>query len=100
MSYNDIPQDKDPNLWRIARRRAGFRRHVFTYLVMNAFFWAIWFFTGGRNYGGGIPWPVWPTLGWGICIAMKWYHAFGPGSHADPAEGEYEKLLRERERRG
>ncbi|TCZ74785.1 2TM domain-containing protein [Flaviaesturariibacter aridisoli] len=100
MNYNDIPQDKDPHLWRIARRRAGFRRSLFTYLTVNAFLWAIWYFTGARSYGAGVPWPVWPTLGWGIGIAAQWFGAFGPGSnHADPAESEYQKLMREREGR-
>ncbi|RYY86209.1 MAG: 2TM domain-containing protein [Chitinophagaceae bacterium] len=100
MNHNDIPQDKDPQLWRVARRRADFRKQFYTYLVINAFLWALWFFTGGRSYGGGVPWPVWPTLGWGIGIAFQWFQAFGPGSGApDPADSEYEKLLREREQR-
>ncbi|RYZ18663.1 MAG: 2TM domain-containing protein, partial [Chitinophagaceae bacterium] len=55
---------------------------------------------GARSYGAGVPWPVWPTLGWGIGIAAQWFGAFGPGSnHADPAESEYQKLMREREGR-
>ncbi|GAB4092900.1 2TM domain-containing protein [Flaviaesturariibacter terrae] len=97
MNYNDTPQGKDPQLWRIARRRAAFRRSLYTYLAVNAFLWLIWFFTGGNYYRTWVPWPVWPTIGWGIGIAMQWYSAFGPGSqHGDPAETEYEKLLRDR----
>ncbi|RYZ20155.1 MAG: 2TM domain-containing protein [Chitinophagaceae bacterium] len=88
---------RDPRLWRIARRRASFRRQLATYLVVNAFFWAIWFFTGRPYYSGSIPWPIWPMLGWGIGIALSWYHAYGGGSDAE--EREYERLARKRDER-
>jgi hypothetical protein len=60
-------------------------------MVMNAFFWAIWFFTGARNYGGGLPWPVWPALGWGIGLAFHYISAYiAPKENS--VEQEYEKL--------
>lgn len=100
MKYNDISQDKDPQLWRMARRRVAFRRHLFSYLSVNTFLWLIWFFTEAHHSHAGIPWPLWSTLGWGIGVASSWFGAFGPGSSsADPAEAEYERLLRERQSR-
>jgi len=95
MNYDVTPPGKDPYLWQIARRRAGFRRHLATYLIMSTFFWALWFLTG-RHSGSGIPWPVWPMLGWGIGVALDGYSAFGPRPEQDPAEAEYQKLLRQR----
>ncbi|MBD0276577.1 MAG: 2TM domain-containing protein [Flavisolibacter sp.] len=56
---------RDPQLWKLAEARASFKRHFSIYLIISLFFWALWFFTGGREYSyGGIPWPVWPMLGW------------------------------------
>jgi hypothetical protein len=97
MNSKNFPEGKDPELWRIARRRASFRRQLATYIIINTFLWLIWFFGNRSDYGGGVPWPVWPTLGWGIGIAFSWYGAYGGG--ADNVDKEYERLLREREGR-
>jgi hypothetical protein len=69
--YNQFtPEGKDPQLWAIARRRASFKTHLTTYVIINIFLWAICFFTDGdRN---GLPWPVWSTLGWGIGLAFHY----------------------------
>ena len=92
MHYEQTPQDKDPRLWDIARRRASFKRHLTTYLIMNAFFWLLWYTMGQRTYGpNGIPWPVWPALGWGIGLAFHYVGAYvNDGSNA--IEKEYNKL--------
>ena len=34
---------KDPELWKIAQRRAGFRYHALIYFIMNLFFWTLWY---------------------------------------------------------
>lgn len=65
MSINkDVPEGKDPQLWRIARERAGFKSHFYSYLIINIFLWVVWYFRHGNNYQwNGIPWPLWVTIG-------------------------------------
>ena len=84
-------QQKDNELWQLAQRRASFKRHLFTYLIMSAFFWLIWYFTGSRTYNNGMPWPVWPMLGWGIGVTFHFFNAYiAPKSNT--TQSEYEKL--------
>lgn len=90
-------ENKDQNLWRIAKKRAAFKTQLFAYFVVNAFLWAIWFFTiGRRGYGNALPWPIWPMLGWGIGLAFSYYDAYN-GSKDSLIEKEYEKLKKEQE---
>ena len=95
-SYNTTPPDKDPQLWEIAQRRASFKSHLGTYIVINIFLWAIWYFTDGSGYGrGNWPWPVWSTLGWGIGLLFHFMGAYVfPKSNS--VEREYEKLSRDK----
>jgi hypothetical protein len=87
---------RDENLWRIAQKRAKFRRSFYTYLVIIAFLWGIWWFSTGRTTGfTGYPWPVWVMLGWGIGLAFQYFNAYN-GSKEDLTEQEYEKLKKER----
>ena len=86
------PPGKDPALWEIAQKRASFKSHLLTYIIVNGFFWALWYFTGedsgDNNY---FPWPVWPMLGWGIGLAFHYAGAYVfPG--ANSVEREYQKL--------
>lgn len=85
---------KDPQLWEIARRRVSFRSHLITYMIIIGFFWALLWIQGG-DYDGFAPWPIWPTLGWGIGLAFHYM-----GAYVYPKENsvkkEYEKLLREK----
>jgi hypothetical protein len=85
-STND---QSEARLWKIARKRAAFKRHLFTYLIVNAFLWALWLF----ERTPGVPWPVWSTFGWGIGIAFNYFSAY----HSDDslATQEFEKLKRE-----
>ncbi len=71
------------------------------FFILNAFFWAIWFFTGGitRVFNGqwGLPWPVWPALGWGIGLAFHYMDAYvTPKSNS--VETEYEKLKNQQQK--
>ncbi len=84
-------EEKDENLWRIAQKRAKFKKHLVVYLVMNAFFWCIWYITSGRNGSDQFPWPIWPLLGWGIGVTLQYFEAY----HTEigwSAEKEYDKL--------
>jgi hypothetical protein len=85
-------EEKDQRLWRKAQQRAAFRRNLYAYIIMNLFFWAIWWFTQGRDYEWrGIPWPLWVMLGWGLALAFQYFKAY-QGSKADLAEEEYKRL--------
>lgn len=90
-----MAKEKDDALWRIARKRADFKKNFFAYIIVNAFLWAIWWFTNGKNGFSGTPWPVWVMLGWGIGLAFQYFNAYN-GSRADIANEEYEKLKKEK----
>src|SRR5262245_37713879 len=91
MKEHSTPADKDPRLWAIARERIDFKWDLFSYLVINIFLWAIWYFTRDADDHDGWAWPVWVTLGWGIGVAFHYYEAYmSPESNS--VEKEYEKL--------
>ncbi len=88
--------ENDERLWRIARKRADFKKNLFVYLVINTFLWAIWWFTIGRNVGfRGYPWPIWVMLGWGIGLAFQYFNAYN-GTKEELTQQEYEKLKRDK----
>ena len=87
----------DERLWRIARRRANFKKNLFSYLVINAFLWGIWWVTVGRHAGEyGYPWPVWVMLGWGVGLGFQYFDAYS-GNKQDIAIEEFKKLKKEEE---
>lgn len=92
-------EQKDENLWRMAKKRAEFKKHLYTYIIINAFLWALWYVTSGRYETSWVSaWPIWTTLGWGIGIAFNYMGAYH-GSKEDLVEREYEKLKREQQNR-
>lgn len=88
-------ENKDERLWLMAKKRAAFKRHLFTYVATNIFFWLLWLFSKGTDEGPGsfkgIPWPVWPMLGWGIGLAFNYFDAYHKAGNS-LEEQEYEKL--------
>jgi hypothetical protein len=101
-NYQPAPEGKDPQLWEIAQKRAGFKGHLVSYIVVNAFLWSIWFFTGNQHNGIDInqwnthhyPWPIWPTLGWGIGLAFHFAGAY-IFPRVNSVENEYQKLKKQ-----
>ena len=92
-----MEQSTDERLWRIAKKRANFRKSLFSYLVINAFLWGIWWFTGGRLTGSGnYPWPIWVMLGWGVGLGFQYFEAY-IGDKNDLAMEEYKKLKKKEE---
>ena len=88
-------QRHDEELWRIAKARVGFKWSFASYCIVNAMLVAIWYFTSGPfTYF----WPIWPVMGWGICIAFQYFHAYH-GNTLTSTEREYERLKKERESR-
>ena len=66
--------ERDNELWKLAKKRVNFKRHLATYFACNLFFWAIWFFTDHKQddeEAGGVPWPIFPMLGWGVGILFN-----------------------------
>jgi hypothetical protein len=89
-------QHEDERLWKIARRRAEFRKSLFSYIAIVGFMWGIWWFTTGQKQGfSGYPWPVWIMLGWGIGLAFQFFKAYN-GDKEDLAQQEYDRLKREK----
>lgn len=87
----------DDRLWRIARKRANFKKSLYSYLVINAFLWGIWWFTGGSKVGfSHYPWPIWVMLGWGVGLGFQYFEAY-TGSKEDMAIEEFKKLKKEEE---
>lgn len=88
---------RDEHLWKLAKKRADFKRSLFVYIVINIFLWIIWWFSAGHKYDwNGVPWPLWVMLGWGIGIVMQYRDAYG-GNREDLTDREYKKL---KERQG
>lgn len=84
-------EEKDEQLWKLAKKRASFQRDLLSYCLVNGILWVIWWFTQGRHGVHGLPWPVWVMLGWGIGLAFQFVKAYG-SSKDDIAEREYERL--------
>jgi hypothetical protein len=91
--HQPAPEGKDPVLWEIAQKRASFKGHALTYVVVITALWAMWYFTASTYNESNYPWPVWPTFGWGIGLAFHFAGAYiFPASNS--VEKEYEKLKR------
>ena len=73
----NLQDEKEKMLWKQAKKRVGFRNHLYMYLLINTFFWAMWFFTGREEDSEhGIPWPVFSSLGWGFGIFWHFMGAY------------------------
>lgn len=86
-------ENRDEQLWRIAKKRAGFKKQLASYIIVNGFLWALWFFTERIEHDddGGMPWPIWSTLGWGVGLAFSYYNAYIYNKE-DETMREYQKL--------
>lgn len=83
---------RDPELWELAQKRAGFKKHLATYLIVNIFLWGIWYFTrDNHSEDGRLPWPVWGTFGWGIAIVLQYINVYINHKN-NSVEKEYQKL--------
>lgn len=84
-------QQRDEQLWQMAKARAAFKSNLFCYLIVNAFLVVLWFFIAGPNH---YFWPIWPLLGWGLGLAFQYFNAYH-GSRMVNAQDEYKKLIKE-----
>ncbi len=88
--------DRDEQLWRMAKKRAGFKKQLASYIIVNGFLWCMWYFTQGHSDFDDVndhnfPWPIWCTLGWGIGLAFSYYGAYHSDKETDTMK-EYQKL--------
>lgn len=91
-------EKRDEDLWRLAKKRAGFKSSLTSYVLVNALLWAIWYFTNDDHRIGrhNIPWPAWSTVFWGFGVAWQYVEAYiFPKSNA--TEREYQKLKNSRQ---
>lgn len=90
-------EQKDELLWQIARKRASFKKHLVSYIIVNIFLWGVWFMSTHRytSENDSFPWPLYVMLFWGIGLAFNYAEAYLYNGK-DVAEREYEKLKRER----
>ncbi|MBV8254301.1 MAG: 2TM domain-containing protein [Chitinophaga sp.] len=73
-------QDRDEQLWQI-KTKAAIKSHMILYLLVNAGLWGVWFLADSEKHHR-LPWPVWPSLTWGIILAYRYYnglHKVTPG---------------------
>jgi hypothetical protein len=79
---------RDEVLWKIAKKRAAFKRSFSLYVFVNAFLIGVWYFSSGpQSYF----WPVWPMLGWGVGLLLQYLGAY-QGRNIFSDEQEYERL--------
>ena len=82
--------EQDKELWRLARKRVNFKRHLSTYLIVNLFLWCLWLM-GDKKGHDAIPWPTWSTIGWGIGLGFDYVSSYLLRGN-DSIEKEYNKL--------
>lgn len=68
--YTGPSQASESDAHAAARKRVQARRdlanHAIVYVVVNAFFVGMWWFTGAEYF-----WPAWIIGGWGIGLALN-----------------------------
>ena len=72
------------------RKKAEFRSHLTSYVLVNALLVGIWAVTGQGYF-----WPIWPILGWGVGIGFHAWETYGQRSHGpteDQIKREMDKL--------
>ena len=91
-------EQKDKKLWNIARKRAAFKRHLISYLIINVMLWAIWLFRIYSHdfdfhfdFENRIPWPAYVSFFWGIGLTFDFFNSYFLHKD-DMVEREYQKL--------
>ena len=91
---DDKSEQKDPVLWNIAKKRYGFKWNLASYIIVNSFLWILYFMTLEPGERDMLPWPIWPTFGWGIGLAFNYVSAYAIVKSRG-IEKEYQKLVNE-----
>jgi hypothetical protein len=88
----NLQSEKERMLWKEAKKRVGFRNHLYSYLIINVFMWVMWLVTGREENEHDLPWPLWCTLGWGFGLFWHYVSTFHMGNKLNQVEKEFEKL--------
>jgi hypothetical protein len=97
METKNLQQEKDEQLWKLAKKRVGFRNHFLVYLACNAFFWALWYFTDRKDPESGMPWPILTGISWGFGLLWHFLSAYVFSNKTSSVEKEYERLKRKQQ---
>jgi hypothetical protein len=89
---NGSSVQRDEKLWKLAKKRAEFKKQLLTYFIINVFLWGLWFFNSYRHGDFTFPWPAFVTIGWGIGLAFSYIGAYS-GYEESMTEKEYNKLV-------
>lgn len=85
--------EKEAMLWKQAKKRVGFKNHLYAYLLVNAFLWIMWLVKGHpADDETGMPLPLFCSLGWGFGLAWHYIGVFVLTNKLSSVEKEYEKL--------
>lgn len=63
---NGQKEDLRTTAIRRIKKKAEFKAHLFTYVIVNSFLVALWAVTGAGYF-----WPIFPILGWGVGVAFN-----------------------------
>jgi hypothetical protein len=61
------------------KRKRGFMKHLRSYIVVNAFLWALYVWAGISSHEWA-PWPLIVMGGWGIGLGLNAWAVYGRGS--------------------
>jgi hypothetical protein len=64
-------------------KKRGFHAHLLAYVLVNAVLWLVWGALLATADGTGLPWPVFPLLGWGIGLAFHAWDTYGDTSFSE-----------------
>ena len=101
--YPNTPPERDPRIWQLAQRRVAFKYHLIIYLIVNAFFWILWAMSNRQSDAmqeaipdndSNWPWPVWPTIGWGVGLLFHFLGAY-VFPRESSVEREYQRLKKQ-----
>lgn len=90
--------ERNEFIWRLAKKRAGFQKHLIVYGLVNTLLFAIWGFTVVQDPSESRQvWPLLVMFWWGLGLAVQGITAYSsPGIFDEQsiAEREYEKLIK------
>jgi hypothetical protein len=93
----DNENNKNDELWRVARNRTNFKIHITVYFLVNVLFWLVWSFT--RDILGDLStvWPIYTTSGWGVVIIFHYLSVYKWNKKY--VQTEYEKLKKQSDKK-
>ena len=93
-NINEI-QSHDSGVWKIEKKRKAFKFYLLIFIIVNGFLWTIWYLNTASNISaaktGSFPWPLWPTLFWGIGILFSYFEIYRSKNHLNKSD--YQKII-------